>query len=306
MGGMMILSVCALAAAGILAWKNHCWKRDIYEFARRLEENLDNIISGREVDSMGDTEDSLWGKINEKLLRVNDVWRKKELESRREKQKMKELISDISHQTKTPVANQKIYLEILQKEPMSENSREFLERMGAQTDKLDFLFQSLVKMSRLETGIISICRQDADLVQTLGQAVAAVVPQASKKQISLSVDCADGIILPHDRKWTEEAIFNVLDNGVKYTDEGGTLCITVTRQEIFTKISIKDSGRGIPAERQAQIFTRFYREPEVHDAAGIGIGLYLAREIAELQNGYIEVHSVVGQGSDFCLYLPNR
>ena len=82
--------------------------------------------------------------------------------------------------------------------------------------------------------------------------------------------------------------------------------VVVCRQELFTKISIEDTGKGIAPERQATIFTRFYREPEVHDKEGIGIGLYLAREIITLQNGYIEVQSQIGQGSKFIIYLPNR
>lgn len=113
------------------------------------------------------------------------------------------------------------------------------------------------------------------------------------------------MFLNHDRKWTEEAIFNVLDNAVKYTDSKGRIEVQVILQEIFTKISIRDNGKGILPERQAEIFTRFYREPEVRDNHGVGIGLYLTRKILELQNGYIEVRSEAGKGSEFCLYLPN-
>ena len=123
--------------------------------------------------------------------------------------------------------------------------------------------------------------------------------------MTLRVSCDPDLLLNHDRKWTEEAIFNVLDNAVKYTDPKGSIEIQVIPQEIFTKISIRDNGKGILPERQAEIFTRFYREPEVHDNHGVGIGLYLTRKILELQNGYIEVRSEAGKGSEFCLYLPN-
>ena len=129
---------------------------------------------------------------------------------------------------------------------------------------------------------------------------------AVKKEMTLHVNCESDLLLNHDRKWTEEAIFNVLDNAVKYTDPKGQIEILVIPQEIFTKISIRDNGKGILPERQAEIFTRFYREPEVHDSHGVGIGLYLTRKILELQNGYIEVRSDVGKGSEFCLYLPNE
>ena len=92
---------------------------------------------------------------------------------------------------------------------------------------------------------------------------------------------------------------------MKYTGPGGSIAIRVVRGEIFTEIHVSDSGKGIALERQAQIFTRFYREPEVHDQEGVGIGLYLTRKIAELQGGYVQVRSEPGKGSDFCIYLPN-
>ena len=104
----------------------------------------------------------------------------------------------------------------------------------------------------------------------------------------------------------KQLLINLLDNAVKYTNPKGRIAVQVIYQEIFTKISVRDNGKGILPERQAEIFTRFYREPEVHDNHGVGIGLYLTRKILELQNGYIEVHSETGKGSDFCLYLPNE
>ena len=199
----------------------------------------------------------------------------------------------------------KLYQEFLQEEALSEKGKEFLNCLEEQTGKLEFLLQSMVKMSRLETGIIQIQKERENIYQTLTAAVSQIVPAAAQKEIELYVECEENMMLDYDKKWTEEAIFNVLDNAVKYTSAGGKICVTVICQEIFTKISVKDNGKGIRLERQAEIFTRFYREPEVHVQNGVGIGLYLTRRILELQNGYIEVHSEIGKGSEFCLYLPN-
>lgn len=275
-------------------------------FANQVEEALDTILSGRELREPEEvTEDTLWGKCGEKFWQLSQVWNVKEAEALREKKQMKSLISDISHQTKIPLANMKLYQEFLQEEELSEKGREFLRRMEEQTEKLDFLLQSMVKMSRLENGIIQIKKEKGKLQETLTAAVSQIVPAATKKEMTLRVSCDPDLLLNHDRKWTEEAIFNVLDNAVKYTDPKGSIEIQVIPQEIFTKISIRDNGKGILPERQAEIFTRFYREPEVHDNHGVGIGLYLTRKILELQNGYIEVRSEAGKGSEFCLYLPN-
>ncbi|MDO4170039.1 MAG: HAMP domain-containing sensor histidine kinase [Lachnospiraceae bacterium] len=280
--------------------------KEVYQFADKLEKNLDAMIVGMEPSSLDECEESLWGKISEKLHRVEQIWKQKEVESLEEKQNIKELISDISHQTKTPIANLEIYTELLGQEMMSEQGHVFLSDIKMQIEKLDFLMESMVKMSRLETGIIQIQKEKTDLRGTLAKAVAAIVPKAEKKQIQVYVNCEKEIKIPHDRKWTEEAIFNVLDNAVKYTPRHGKIEISVHYQEIFTKISIKDNGKGIPMNRQAEIFKRFYREPEVHEIEGIGVGLYLTRKILELQKGYIQVQSKENSGANFLLFFPNE
>ena len=303
---MMVLTVCALFLSAVLGWKLYVLKQDIYRFAKRLEESLDDILSGKESKRDWEDEDSMWGMVCEKLRRVNHVWQRKEEESLSEKNKMKELISDISHQTKTPAANLKLCMEILQDEPMSDRAEEFLKSMESQIGKLDFLIQGMVKISRLETGVIRIRDHETDLRATIGRAVASIVPRAEQKQIRLYVECDREIRVRHDGKWTEEAIFNLLDNAVKYTERGGSIRIETVVQEIFTQIRIRDTGKGIAPERQAEIFTRFYREPEVHEQEGVGIGLYLARKIVELQKGYIEVKSEVGEGAEFRICLLNE
>lgn len=306
MVGMIIITVVAIGLSIITLCKMSHQKKDIYDFTDQLERNLDAIISNKGLENILDTEESLQGKIGEKLQRVSAIWDRKEIESQKDKEIMKELISDISHQIKTPLANQRIYIEILGQEILSDKGRECVESLEKQANKLEFLFQSMVKTSRLETGSILIKKQDTDLYSTLGKAASAVILSAAKKQINLFVECEEKISLLHDAKWTEEAIFNILDNAVKYTKAKGSIRIAVIKQDLFTRISIKDSGKGIATERQAQIFTRFYREPEVHEQEGIGIGLFLARKIIELQNGYLEVSSKTGQGSDFRIYLPNN
>lgn len=291
---------------GILLFR--LWKvtNGVYQFADKLEKSLDAMMADMEPSGLVECEESLLGKISEKLHRVEHIWKHKEMESLEEKQNIKELISDISHQTKTPIANLEIYTELLDQEMMSDQGHVFLNDIKMQIEKLDFLMESMVKMSRLETGIIQIQKEKIDLRQTLAKAVAAIIPKAEQKKIQIYVNCENEIKLAHDRKWTEEAIFNVLDNAVKYTPRHGKIEISVQYQEMFTKISIKDNGKGIPMIRQAEIFKRFYREPEVHEVEGIGVGLYLTRKILELQNGYIQVRSKENQGANFLLFLPNE
>ena len=296
--------IILFAVVLVLLWKNYRTKKEARLFAEKVEAALDAIVTGKEWTIEGELEDSLWGRTGTQLAKAGNVFQKKEEESVREKERVKGLISDISHQTRTPVANIKLYLELLGDEELSQSGQEFLGKIQGQMEKIDFLMQSMVKMSRIETGILQIHKEDKNLYETIRHAVASVVPEAAQKKIALYVDGEEEMFIRHDSKWTEEAIYNVLDNALKYTESGGKIHIQAERQELFVKLSISDTGKGIAPERQAEIFTRFYREPEVHDKPGVGIGLYLARTIMELQKGYIEVQSEVGRGASFRLYFP--
>lgn len=288
-----------------LLWKNHCLKRDIYDFTKKLEASLNELLNDKKLNKVVCEQDDLWGMVYEKLCRISDIYTHKNQELYEEKESLKELVSDISHQTKTPLANIKLYQEMLSDETSTTESKEYLTKMNKQVDKLDFLLQSVVKMSRLETGTIKIQKSEYLIAETLALAIGAVVPKADQKNIQIHVTYDETLRLEHDKKWTAEAIFNVIDNAVKYTNENGNIYISVSREEIFTKISITDTGKGIPLERQGTIFNRFYREPEVHNTEGVGIGLYLARKIISMQNGYMKVESETGKGSTFHIYLPN-
>ena len=163
---------------------------------------------------------------------------------------------------------------------------------------------AMVKTSRLETGVISLAKNTQPVYDTLAAALGGILLNAEKKNICVSVDCPEDIAASHDRKWTSEALFNILDNAVKYTSAGGRIKVSVEAWEMYVKIDITDSGKGIAENRQGMIFKRFYREEEVHDIEGIGLGLYLAREIITMQGGYIKVSSMVGCGSTFSIFLP--
>ena len=279
-----------------LLWRNRCLKRDIYDFTKKLEISLKELLNGKKLDKAVYKRDDLWGMVYDRLCRISDMYTHRNQELYEEKENLKELVSDTSHQTKTPLANIKLYQELLSDEMDTSERAEYLTRMGKQVDKLDFLLQSMVKISRLETGTIKIVKSECPISETLSLAIGAIVPKADQKNIHIHVTYDETLFLKHDKKWTAEAIFNVLDNAVKYTNENGSIYISVCQEKIFTKISVRDTGKGIPLERQGSIFNRFYR---------VGIGLYLARKIISMQSGYIKVESETGKGSVFHICLPN-
>ena len=280
-------------------------RRKLVLFSDGLCRTIDNMLDGVAPPSQICEEESLFYKINYRLTRLYEVLRENRESIAKERADLQELISDISHQVKTPIANlQMVNATLLEQSVPEEKRQEFLQASSGQLDKLDFLMQAMIKTSRLETGVISLDRKTQLLYDTLAAALGGILLNAEKKNIHVSVDCPPDLALAHDRKWTGEALFNLLDNAVKYTPEGGTIRVSVESWELYVKIDIADSGKGIAENRQGMIFKRFYREEEVHDVDGIGIGLYLAREIITMQGGYIKVTSAVGSGSTFSVFLP--
>ena len=220
-----------------------------------------------------------------------------------QKDQISALISDISHQTRTPVANLQLYAQLLEEQPLTPQGQRCAQAIAAQSEKLQTLMEALVKSSRLETGLLTLHLEPGQLAPMVERAAAQYAPKAQAKQIRLTVGRTDGGAL-FDPKWTEEALCNLLDNAVKYTPDGGEVTVEVRPYEWFTAVSVRDTGPGIPEEEQANIFGRFYRAPGAYQAEGLGIGLYLTRQIAAGQGGYVRVKSASGQGSTFLLYLP--
>ena len=218
-----------------------------------------------------------------------------------EKDKIKSLIADISHQTKTPIANLLLYSELLLEDDtdnLSVQMRENIVQLHEQSEKLQFLIASLVKLSRLENGILQLSPQEEALKSMLTLAVKETEFKARAKGLELILHDTDEKAY-FDSKWTLEAICNILDNALKYTNEG-TISLSVTAYEMF----VKDSGIGIKEEELPKIFSRFYRSEDTKNMEGVGIGLYLSRQILSEEGGYIKVSSVYGQGSTFSVFLP--
>ena len=300
LGLLLILLVFTYAALFVAFLR-----RKLVSFSDRLCETIDNMLNGESAPPQVYEEECLFYKINRRLIRLYEVMQENRESIAKERADLQELISDISHQVKTPIANLQMVNATLLEQPVTEEKRqEFLQASSGQLEKLDFLMQAMIKTSRLENGVISLDRKVQPIYDTLAAALGGILLNAEKKAIHVSVECPSDVLLAHDKKWTSEALLNILDNAVKYTPTGGTIRLSVQNWELYAKIDIADSGKGIAESRQGMIFKRFYREEEVHDVEGIGIGLYLAREIITMQGGYIKVTSAVGSGSTFSVFLP--
>lgn len=299
-GGALLL--CALLWLVVLT---QIFGKQLALFTSDLCQTLDHMIAGSDAPDRPKDSETQLARISHRLLRLYQIMQDNQRKVDEERQELQSLVSDISHQVKTPVSNLKMVTDTLLSRPVSDAERtDFICGIRNQTDKLDFLFQALVKTSRLETGVIRLEKKSCKLFDTVAQAMSGIVYAAEKKKIAVSVDCPEHLTLSHDSKWTAEALFNLLDNAVKYTPSCGKIAVSVLQWEMYVEIRVKDTGKGISESNQATIFRRFYREEEVHEQQGVGIGLYLARQIVMQQGGYIKVASTPGQGSVFSIMLP--
>lgn len=220
---------------------------------------------------------------------------------RKDRDKIKTLIADISHQTKTPITNLLLHSELLHETELSTDQRESLDAIENEAEKLRFLVDALVKLSRLENGILTVESRADDIGRLMRDIDSAMRKKAESKGLSFTVT-NESMTASFDYKWTLEALSNIVDNAIKYTEKGG-ISITLKSTEMFACISVKDTGIGIAEEDIPRIFSRFGRLEASREKEGVGIGLYLAREIISKEGGYIKVNSGQGEGSEFLIYL---
>ena len=198
-----------------------------------------------------------------------------------------------------------LYTQLLgENKSLDEEAKNIVLQIEEQTNKLNFLIQSLIKTSRLESGTVSVAPESSrvdELIAKLDFAEAA-----RQKGVSFSVGEVPPLTAFFDRKWTLEALANIVDNALKYTPAGGSVKVEVMEYEMFVRIDIKDTGIGMTEDETAKIFSRFYRSPVVSGEEGVGIGLYLVREILSREGGYVKVASRLGEGSVFSVFLVKQ
>lgn len=333
------------------------WKKREKRLHISIQNMIEDAIAGTFTESR--LEESKISELESSMWRFLNDCQVSSLQMKEQKQQIQSLISDISHQTITPISNIKIYTELLEEQQRIIKSRKNIgnesiseerlgnleeERLGDleedilgdmdkdiqrvkvkevlgdingniledmeeelnvikdQVEKLDFLIESLVKLSRLENGILSMNPQKACISDILSTLKTQFTKKAQSKNISLVIeDSKEEAIF--DDKWTVEAVANIVDNAIKYTPVGGQVLVQVYAYSLFLRLDVIDTGIGIAEQERGSIFTRFYRSPAVRTQSGVGIGLYLAREVLRKQNGYIKVSSKVGIGSTFSVFL---
>lgn len=294
--GWSIVLLCVVAVVITILYN----RRKTQSTMEKIENMLDNAMNGTFSESTFD--ESKLSALETKFAHYLSSAETSSQNMAQEKNRIKALIADISHQTKTPIANLMLYSELLLEDELPASARANAETINHQSEKLCFLIDSLVKLSRLENGIIALSPQHTELQPMLQSIVQQYSAKAEEKGLSLEHNSTD-IFAIFDPKWTAEALANIVDNAIKYT-EHGRITISAESYEMFVRIDISDTGKGISEDEQPKIFTRFYRSKNVQKEEGVGIGLYLAREIISSEGGYIKVSSTPAKGSTFSVFLP--
>lgn len=271
-----------------------------------LSDMLQTIIDMKDEEVFSTMEDTIFSKLQYQTIKLTNILNAKNKQMEIERNEIKSLVSDIAHQLKTPLTNLKMYGEFFKDETLSsEERKEFSDIMILSLDRLTFLVESMIKMSRLESGVINLRSNVNDLNDTVILAISQVQKKAREKNINIELFQKDKVKILHDKNWITEAIFNILENAVKYTQVNGQIKITIQSYEMFVRIDIEDNGIGIKEEEIPKIFMRFYRGNNIGNTEGIGIGLYLTRTIISKHGGYIQVSSSE-RGSMFSVFLPNK
>lgn len=293
---ILVLLLCIVISCSV--YKN----RKTY---RTIDYLLEQVLSQNKIELSDLKEGELSALVN-KINRIQEVLGKQIEQAEEEKEQVKRLVSNMSHQLKTPLANLMVYTDILNTQDLEIHKKaEVTEKIKKQSEKLNWIISSLGKMVKLEQNVISFEIKENFIKQTILDAIDTMYEKAEKKEITIQAEPYEDCLLYHNRKWTAEVFVNLLENAVKYTKRGGEVWIRIHPYEIYTEIQFEDNGCGIHEEEITEIFKRFYRSQEVEHIEGSGIGLYLSNLILEKEKGYLVVKSIYGEGSCFSVFLQN-
>ena len=297
----MYIAVCIAFLTGFAAGGSILYLR---QRKLRMEElgkaaaMTEDILADRKLCVSAPGDELLLARIENQLVRIQEMLDGRRKEAEESRDEIQKLISEIAHQMRTPLANIESYTCLLRdaaenteagEEPdkFAEERQQYLSALEESEKKLYFLVDSFVKMARLEQHIIQIRKDETDLLKTVQNVFGQIQNRAEEKGIRFRIRMPEQAVCAHDPNWLGEALFNILDNAVKYSAPGGSIEVTLQQNEMYTKFQVRDHGLGIEAREENQIFRRFYRGRRVTVQEGFGLGLYLAREIIRLHGGFV-------------------
>ena len=304
---LLMLFLAVLAGGGFLFWHSR------REYARELEtlSDLAEQILEKKSLSVGMEDvrkrsaETMEGKIINQLVRLDEMNRGIQTALEQERDGIREMIAEVAHQVKNPLANMEAWLELLRDQADPVEPRRCLDAVADSEKKIRFLMEKFITAARLENRVIQIRKADTDLKETVAQAVFQVYKKAEDKHIFIEIrqEGDRPVLVPHDRNWICEGIYNLLDNSIKYSPRDSRITVLLRKNEMFTEIRVDDEGSGIREGEENRIFQMFCRGGNVNGEEGYGMGLFITREIVKKHDGFMKVRRRE-RGLSMSVYLP--
>ncbi|MEE0691542.1 MAG: HAMP domain-containing sensor histidine kinase [Lachnospiraceae bacterium] len=291
-----ILFINIIISGFVIRWYRNKTAQHYQDFLRKTDE----ILSGKPAEVIYD--ESLDSAVLDRLNRIAEIFDMQKEGALRERDTIKSLLSNISHQIRTPLTNITLYAELLKDKIEAPDASRLAEKIEKNAQKLEFFLKELLKSSYAEEKMISVSPAMIELDVLLKKSCQSVELEAIKKNIRILSDPGRYIVYA-DPKWTEEVFGNIIENAIKYSPAGSDITVKTLPYESFVCVRIEDHGIGIPEQEQGKVFQRFYRGTNVTDKQGFGIGLYLAREVLRKQQGYIRIKSELKKGTVVEVFL---
>lgn len=299
LAGLLAVSV-AVSLWQFLSYRKR--EKDTAELISYLMRVQDRL----ELPEMSRCSEGQFGILQSEIYKLVALLQEQYSNEKKQKKYLADMLSDISHQIKTPMTAITIMNDLLKTPGLSEKQRlTYADKIDSQTERIRWLVQNLLTMSRLEADMLELRAEELSAEDLLVEVLNPLYVMAEAKQVELSVEIPEGIRFSCDRKWTAEALSNIVKNCIEHTDKGGEVSVTVRQSNFSTDFAIKDTGEGIAKEHLPYIFDRFYRAPGA-SSESVGIGLSMAKQLIMRQNGTIEVKSELGVGTEFTVRLYRR
>lgn len=296
---LLFISLAVIVLLFVLYRKREKDTAELISYLMRVQDRL-------ELPEMSGFREGQFGILQSEIYKLVALLKEQYSNEKKQKKYMADMLSDISHQIKTPMTAITIMNDLLKTPELSERQRlAYVEKIDSQTERIRWLVKNLLTMSRLEADMLELKSEEMGIEELLVDVLNPLYVLADAKQVELSVDIPEGIRLFCDRKWTAEALSNIVKNCIEHTDSGGEVSVTVLQTNFSTDITVRDTGEGIAKEHLPYIFDRFYRAPGA-SSDSVGIGLSMSKQLIMRQNGMIEVKSELGVGTEFLVRLYRK
>lgn len=273
-----------------------------YKTVRAFTSAAKRIVEGDYNLKLSEEREGDLSKLTKSFNSMGEVIRGNIYALNKEKSFLVDLLSDISHQLKTPLSSMILYNDILlNKDLTKEQERTFLKNSESQLNRMKWLILNLLKLAKIDANAIELEIENQSLNETIEETIEALQDRAIQSKVKLEFLPNKEILLKHDRLWFQEALINLVKNGIEHSGEGGRVYISIIDNPIYTKIVISNTGEPIGDEDLPYIFKRFYKGKKSKNSDSIGIGLALAKSVVEKHGGYIDVSSKPSEDTSFII-----